>query len=403
MHAASGAGATSGPGGSSASATPPGDGPAAPAVPPAAALRGRFDRSFAIRTIRDFLLALTALVAVELVARLALALRDYATEDREAVEFAAERLASDVREIMLNRAGPTAARTVYPILEQTYDQVGLDIEIVPSPVTVSSVRRVLGFEPRGVSSRPRDGAHHEATVALEAETFCLQCHVDAAVGDVLGHVTVRRYRADRLAAWWREAGVTSVIGMGNVILHTIVLFLLLRVRMEPLLRLRARVAALARGEMDLMGETPVRTADEFGELAMDLDRFLHRLGRLLEELDGVLRRMLAVNERLEGVSETLRRQAGTLDERTHEALASAFRLHDALSAGLERATVEAELRSLTEALVQVSRAVGDDAHYVGEILVLEERLRAVAESGQRLLDRLAPASGPAGTGARAAA
>ena len=59
---------------------------------------GRFDRSFAIRMIRDFMIALLAIVVLELGARYALARYEFATKDREATELAAERLAGDDRD-----------------------------------------------------------------------------------------------------------------------------------------------------------------------------------------------------------------------------------------------------------------------------------------------------------------
>ncbi len=69
--------------------------------------------------------------------------------------------------------------------------------------------------------------------------FCLSCHIDANVGDVLGTVTVRNYFASHLLHWWEEVDLTATLGMGKVFLHTIVLFFLLKVRMEPLISLRS--------------------------------------------------------------------------------------------------------------------------------------------------------------------
>ncbi|MEE8250611.1 MAG: hypothetical protein V3R24_02630, partial [Gemmatimonadales bacterium] len=74
---------------------------------------GRFDQSFVIRMIRDFLIALTIIIVLELGGRLFLAMWSFQQRDREKTELAATRLASDVRQIMLNRGGPVAARTVY--------------------------------------------------------------------------------------------------------------------------------------------------------------------------------------------------------------------------------------------------------------------------------------------------
>jgi hypothetical protein len=52
------------------------------------------------------------------------------------VQAAADELAENVRSIMRNEGGPVAARTVYPILEQNWSDLGYCIAITPSPVTV---------------------------------------------------------------------------------------------------------------------------------------------------------------------------------------------------------------------------------------------------------------------------
>ncbi len=69
-------------------------------------MAGRFDRSFVIRTIRDFLLTLTAIVILELGGRLALEWYHFRHQDLAATELTADRLAVDVKNIMLNRGGP---------------------------------------------------------------------------------------------------------------------------------------------------------------------------------------------------------------------------------------------------------------------------------------------------------
>jgi HAMP domain-containing protein len=394
-------------------------------------LLGRFDRSFAIRMIRDFLIALTAIVVLELGGRAALAWRDFQREDREATELAAERLASDVRDIMLNQGGPVAARTVYPILERNQRDLGFEIAIAPSTITVDAIRRGFRFEPRGIEADWSNGAHHEATVELRAEEFCLTCHTTATVGDVLGDVTVRSYRSHRMGEWWREARIISVVGMANVILHTIVLFLLLRLRMEPLLRLRSTVARLAKGRLDLTQRAVAKTDDEFGELAVDLNHFLDRVSVLLEELDGVLSKVVAVNERLSQVSGRIGKQTESVQAKSRSAMRHAVELRelgrgpspdaiaalDAVLAGLDAAATEQPLshhvaerlrdvvarfretaargqdaveraKILEDVLVELSREVEDDTHYVGEILVLEERMKVVSEAGRALLGRL---------------
>jgi hypothetical protein len=404
---------------------------------------GRFDRSFAIRMIRDFMIALIAIVVLELGARYALARYEFATEDREVTMLAAERLAGDVKDIMLNSGGPVAARTVYPIIRRHSEQAALEIAIVPSALTVEAIQQRFGFTPNGIPPDWSDGPHHEATVELHAEPFCIQCHVTARPGDVLGQVTVRSYRSHRLAEWWREARVISVVGMGNVLLHTIVLFMLLRVRMEPLLRLRAAVASLARGRMDLGQRAEVRSDDEFGELAADFNHFLDRIVLLVEDLDDVLGKVAAVNQRLLQVGTEMDARIDTVQELNRDAMRRAYeigqkiagpwgeavsaldlvigdragspgtdgseesdesgesdpRMRDVLRSLRSAAAVQLEaadqLSELTELLSRLSQEVAGDSHYRGEIRLLEERMQSVAESGQTLLARLrGPESDP---------
>jgi HAMP domain-containing protein len=392
---------------------------------------GRFDRSFVIRMIRDFLIALTIIIVLELGGRFVLASYHFQHQEKEATELAAERLASDVRDIMLNQGGPVAARTVYPIIRRNHEELGLEITIVPSELTIEAIRQSFGREPEGLQPEWSEGRHHEAKVELQAEPFCTTCHFTAQPGDVLGHVTVRNYQAAHLADWWAEARVVSVVGMANVILHTIVLFLLLRLRMEPLLRLRSMVARLAKGRLDLSQRAEVKSDDEFGELALDFNHFLDRVCHLVEDLDGVLNRVVAVNDRLARVSEQMGRQIETVQDRTQAALKQAVEIqHGAsgpsaeaiesldlvltalsehgrdgpLSPALRRRLQEAlqrfresagntkealsRLEDLSQMLTDLARGVQDDSHYLGEILLLEERMRVVSETGQVLLDRL---------------
>jgi hypothetical protein len=393
---------------------------------------GQFDRSFVIRMVRDFLIALTAIVVLELGGRALLAWRDFQIREREATNLVAERLASDVRDIMLNEGGPVAARTVYPILRRNHDDLGYEIAIEPSEITVESIRRVFGIEARGIPGEWSEGAHHETSVDLGAEQFCRTCHLTAELGDVLGSVTVRSYRSHKFAEFWREAQLVSVVAMANVILHTIVLFLLLRIRMEPLLRLRATVARLAKGHLDLSQRVEAKSDDEFGELALDLNHFLERVNHMVEDLDGVLSKVVAVNDRLAQVSQQMGGQLETVQGMSARALeqavtmrplvagpsAEALEAVEMVLAALEdqdggagglTSPVAARLRQflerfralaergeqaasqtqlLQETLSDLARHLRDDTHYQGEIMVLEERMRVVSETGATLLRRL---------------
>jgi len=391
---------------------------------------GRFDQSFVLRMIRDFFLLLVAVTAVELGVRYAAVIYEFQSHDREKVDLAAKQLASDVKSIMMNAGGPVAARTVYPILKRNFEDMGLALAIVPSEVTVSSMKERFNMEPQGVHPRWAAGRHNESTVPLAADQFCLGCHIHAKVGDVLGHVAVRSYLSTKLTAWWAEVRLMSMLWAINIIAHTIVLFLLLKIRMEPLLSLRSTVSTLAKGIIDLSHRARVKSADEFGELALDLNHFLDRIAHIVEDLDGILTTVVAAGHRLEQVSGQMNAQFEGIQHSVQlairyslgeqagnaapgggpDAIEAMVSTLDAL-AGDPRIPGEAcqRLREMSgrlqamqgqagdflrgsarsgDALMNLSRDVHGFTHFLGEMAVLEEKMRTVAESGQTLLDRL---------------
>ena len=126
----------------------------------------------------------------------------------------------------------------------------------------------------------------------------MACHIDANLGDVLGTVTVRNYFSTHLLGWWEEVRLTAALGMGKVLIHTVVLFFLLKVRLEPLISLRSVIAQLAKAGSDLSHRAEIKTHDEFGELARDLNLFLDRISHIIEDLRTVLTRVSTVNHRL---------------------------------------------------------------------------------------------------------
>ena len=77
--------------------------------------------------IRDFFLLLIVVAGFELGTRYAVLVYDFKSYEPQRVEHAAQQLADDVKSIMLNSGGPTAAQTVYPILNRNYDSLGLSI------------------------------------------------------------------------------------------------------------------------------------------------------------------------------------------------------------------------------------------------------------------------------------
>ena len=108
---------------------------------------GRFEQSFMFHMIRDFFLLLIAVAGLELGIRYAVVVYDFKSNEPQRVERAVQQLAGDVKSIMLNSGGPTAAQTVYPILNRNYDSLGLSIAVVPSDITVQSIKQSFKLTP----------------------------------------------------------------------------------------------------------------------------------------------------------------------------------------------------------------------------------------------------------------
>jgi methyl-accepting chemotaxis protein len=396
-----------------------------------ASASGRFEQSFMFHMIRDFFLLLVVVAGVELAIRYIALNHDFRSREPARVADAAERLANDVRSIMLNSGGPLAAQTVYPILNRNFDDLGLTIAIEPSAVTVESMKVSRNMEPLGLKAAWPEGAHQQAAVSLRAEQFCLGCHVKAQVGDVLGTVTVRSYLSRKEASWWQEVRLTAGALSLKILAHTVVLFLLLKVRMEPLLSLRSTVAGLAKGVMDLSPRARVKSEDEFGELATDLNHFLDRIALIVHDLDKILSEVVAVGERLGTLNRHLERQLEGLREdalrtlgdgarrgldaqmtlaRESGAFDALVQLLDDLAArgasGADGAALRDQLARLRVRFDGVARAIetaappvlvsqAQSAQYqafaqsLREMAVLEATMQSVAESGQQVLQRLA--------------
>ncbi len=392
---------------------------------------GRFELSFMFHMIRDFFLLLVVVAGVELGIRYAVVLYEFRHSEPARVDQAATQLANDIKSIMLNSGGPTAAQTVYPILNRNYDDLGLSIAVQPSEVTVESMKASRGFDPQGLKPRWPEGAHQQSSVTLSAEQFCLSCHVKAKVGEVLGTVTVRSYLSRKEAVWWKEVRLTAGALSLKILVHTIVLFLLLKVRMEPLLSLRSTVSGLAKGVMDLSPRARVKSEDEFGELAQDLNHFLDRIELVVHDLDKILSEVVAVAERLGTLNHHLERQLDSLRDTALHALGDGAQrglvtqtaaaresgafdellrtLDDLAADGRVPADAGAALRdhlarlrerfgNVTRALEQAAPPVlvsqSQSAEYqafaqsLREMAVLEATMQSVAESGQAVLQRL---------------
>jgi HAMP domain-containing protein len=394
---------------------------------------GRFDKSFLIHMIKDFFLVLVAVTVLEFALKAALVYYGFRFNGEEQARAVAEDLAENVRAIMRNEGGPVAARTMYPILKRNWDDLGYKVAIEPSPVTVESIQGMFGFTPEGIPPEWPEGRHKTAEARITAETFCLTCHTEANVGDVLGTVTVRNYLDRDFALWFEDLTLSAGLAVGKIVLHSVLLFLILRARMEPLLRLRSVVSNLARAFGSLNERADVRTSDEFGALAHDLNLFLDRINRLIDELDGVLRRVVVVNDdivKLQGelrgridnvVSGTRRLERDAMlrakrEPRLSEAWFDAARTTVAeLDARLadcghqpQAGELLEELRAVivnAEAQIDASErlfdglaGLGDETEQLkgalAEMSRMEERLKSIIESGSMLVGRLRPDLAP---------
>jgi len=393
-------------------------------------LIGRFDKSFLIHMIRDFFVILVAVTVLEFSLKAALVYYKFRVSGPERSQQVAEDIADNVRSIMRNEGGPVAARTDYPILERNWDDLGYRIAITPAPVTIRSIEEGFGFTPEGI---PRgdwpDATHNLGHVAVTAEPFCLACHTEADVGDVLGEVTVRRDLATDFTQWAEDMRLTGLLSLGKIVLHSFLLFLILRARLEPLLGLRAVVSNLARAYGGLTHRAEIRTADEFGVLARDLNLFLDRVCRLMEELDEVLARVVAVNADIVTIQGDLRDRIDSLTGRIRRLERSAMlsakaepRLSQAWFDAARRAVSDLEARSaiggegdigsivedlravVTNAEAQIATServfadlgeLGDESEKLkramAEMIRLEERMEGIVETGSVLVQRIRPA------------
>jgi len=275
---------------------------------------GFFERSFMFRMIRDFFLLLVIVAALELAFRYMMIVYDFKHNEPQRVQRVADSLSNDIRSIMLNAGGPTAARTIYPIIDKNYDDMGLTVAVLPSQVTIDSILISQKMEALGLQQEWPNAHHTEAEVSILAEQYCLGCHIKANIGDILGTVTVRSYFDRKVDHWLSEVKMTAGVLSINILIHTLVLFLLLKVRMQPLLALRSTVSSLARGLVDISPRTFVKSEDEFGDLAIDLNHFLDRISLVIKDLDIILSEVLTVGDRLNVLTKSLDHQCSEMRE-----------------------------------------------------------------------------------------
>jgi hypothetical protein len=151
----------------------------------------------------------------------------------------------------------------------------------------------------------------------------------------------------------------------KILVHTILLFFLLQVRMAPLLSLRSTVSQLARGVMDLSPRAKVDGNDEFGELAQDLNHFLDRINVVVTDLDQILNKVVDASSRLGSLNRDLEQ---TVDG-----------LREGASRGGDGTLQDqaAQYRALAQTL--------------REMALLEANMQNIAQSGQQVVHRLAHA------------
>ncbi len=361
---------------------------------------GRFDKSFLIHMIKDFFVILVLVTLLEFSVKAALVWWNFRSNGADEAATVAEDLAENVRAIMRNEGGPVAARTVYPILDRNWSDLGYVVAVEPSPITVQSIEQTFGFVPEGIPAPDwPEGRFRSAEIAIEAEAFCLACHTHAEVGDVLGTVTVRNYLSQDFEIWAKDIQLTAGLSVWKIVLHSLLLFLILRARMEPLMGLRSTVSSLARAYGGLNHRAEIRSSDEFGVLARDLNLFLDRIGRITGELDDVLHRVVSVNDDIVQIQGSLHAQIDDVVRGIHklerDAMLSAKRSprlsnawFDAVRgsiAELDAALAAAGEMPQAEGLVETLREVIDDAEaQVQSSELVFERLAELDESSERL-------------------
>lgn len=395
---------------------------------------GRFDQSFFVRMTTEYLLFLILVVIFELGLRFAIVQYEFRNEAESNVKLAARQLSHDVGNIVLNRGGPMAARTVYPILKRNFERAGLEVAIEPSAVTVASIQRLFGFRPRGLPAVWPSGQYVEGREELRAEEFCLQCHSDARIGDVLGNVVVRDYLDSRISDWWKDVQLTSSVNAVKILINSVMLFVLLRSLMAPLLSLRAAVSRMAKGEHLPQIHAKVNSSDEFGELANDLNLFLHRVNRLLMELRRVASKVISMNDRLRRSTMRAKDQVMMLESSLLSAIPPAGTLNssDPIATGLQQladrfARLEPSVevveetpepsqvalgdqirqmqegweqwRSLLERLPHLIHRTHELRHTIEQVEHLEGAMNEIAESGKKIAERMLSRAPGSSTGA----
>jgi len=392
---------------------------------------GRFDKSFLVLMIKDFFFVLLLVTALEFSLKAGMVYYNYHFDGVEEAKVVAEDLADNVESIMRNEGGPVAARTLYPILNENWTELGYTIAIEPTEVTVKSIEVGFGYTAKGIpADNWPEGRFKEYRTDIVAEQFCLGCHTQATIGQVLGTVTVRNYLSRDFALWLNDVRLTAILAAGKILLHSMLLFLILRARMEPLLELRSVVSNLARAYGRLDHRAQIKSSDEFGVLAQDLNLFLDRITNIVAELDIVLKKVVLANDDIIDVQGNLRttvdsvvsgirqlernsmlsaKQEPRLSNEWFDAVRGSIesldtallKLEDTSSASellgtLRQVVSNAEAQTKSSEVIYTKLAdIGDQSETLKdstlEMIRLEERLKAIIESCSTLVQRLKPA------------
>lgn len=200
--------------------------------------------------------------------------------------------------------------------------------------------------------------------------------------------------------------------------------------MGPLLGLRSVVSRLAKGGMDLTRRARIKSEDEFGELALDLNLFLDRICQIIEDLNEILTQETAVNQRLgelitqmdDQLNQTQTDVQGTIQRvlshinrlpPSEQLTADLERLSAALDAISEDQPIPEETlrrlrkvladyhetmsqaqqilqryEQLGQGLVGITQDTRSLSHLMRELDVLQDKMKGITASSQRLLKRL---------------
>jgi methyl-accepting chemotaxis protein len=147
---------------------------------------------------------------------------------------------------------------------------------------------------------------------------------------------------------------------------------------KPLLSLRSTTAALAKGVMNLSPRATVKSTDEFGELAADLNHFLDRVKRIAAREMGSFEVIVQTLDELISAKLPNDKDAQSLKGKLEQLRASFMKVSDVV-------------RDVTPAPVLVDKEASQYlalSQALREMATLEGSMQRVAEAGRTLVKRL---------------